>query len=124
MTTESTMTAKPDLQQTLPGRSRAYRLYGQEYVEFDAFFGTHPLVVQAPWGVSYTQELGENYQRTGKIEMHVYDVRTEQGVTIKHPLYGTTYDTDEAARRAAFEDLYDENESARLDEEMYGPNPR
>lgn len=93
----------PEIRQTLPGRSRPYRLYTVEHVDFDTFLGAHNLVVCGPWGVSYQQEMDENWNRTGLTEMRVYDVRSIPGETVKHALYGTTYPTQEDASRAAFE---------------------
>lgn len=96
-------TTLPDLQQTLPGRSRPYRLFTREHVDFDTFYGIHGLVTRDRWGVSYSQPMDENWKRTGEIEIHVYDVRSTPGETEKHPLYGTRYLSEVAARRAAFD---------------------
>lgn len=93
----------PEIRQTLPGRSRPYRLYTVDHVDFDTFYGLHSLVTCDRWGVSYQQEMDENWNRTGMIELRVYDVRSTPGETEKHALYGTTYLSEIAARRAAFE---------------------
>lgn len=93
----------PDLQQTLPGRSREYRLFTRDHVAFDTFYGIHNLVTCDRWGVSYSQELDPDWKRTGKTELRVYDVRSTPGETEKHALYGTTYLSEVAARRAAFD---------------------
>lgn len=96
-------TTLPEIRQTLPGRSRPYRLYTVDHVAFDTFYGVHNMVTLDRWGVSYHQEMDENWKSTGMVELRVYDVRSVPGETVKHPLYGTTYYSDVAARRAAFD---------------------
>jgi hypothetical protein len=102
-----TVRTMPEIQQTLPGRTTPYRLFTVEHCDWEDFapagLARPPVVTLAPWGTSYTQEMDENWERTGMVEMHVYDVRSVPGETVKHPLYGTTYPTQEQATRAAWE---------------------
>jgi hypothetical protein len=98
MTTD-TLTLPP-LQQTLPGRSREYRLFNREFVDYDDLAGLHSRVTTDGWGVSYTSVYGEG----DRVTLHIYDTaKLHAGGDYKHPLYGTTYDTLEDASRAAFD---------------------
>lgn len=100
----------PDLQQTLPGRSRPYRLFTVDHCDWEDF-APERVVVNDRWGVSYRH----TYGRDGWV-LSVYDVSgmPEEGIEY-HALNGTEYDSKEEASRAAWEAgvlafmIYEEN---------------
>lgn len=88
----------PPIQQTLPGRSREYRLYTVADCDYGDFQAS--TVTVGNWGVSYQSTYGEEGHT-----LHIYDcvLLRSQSEDYKHPLYGTVYPTQEDANRAAFE---------------------
>lgn len=89
----------PEVKQTLPGRSRPYRLYTVEDVDYADFAGKASTVTNTRWGVSYAHTYGEDGWT-----LNVYDVSNlpEEGIEY-HALNGTRYAEKEDANRAAFE---------------------
>ena len=87
----------PEVRQSIPGRSRPYRLYTVDHIEFDTLYGQHPIVVTEGWGCSYSNVAGES-----EWELRVYRVPVGEDYD-QHPLYRTRYLSEVAAKRAAFE---------------------
>ncbi len=87
----------PDVQQTIPGKSREYRLYTIEDCDYGDF--NDSLVTCTPWGVSYSLIYGQD-----GCTLKVYDVSgmPEEGVAY-HEVDGTHHDTQKDAQRLAFE---------------------
>jgi hypothetical protein len=93
----------PEIRQTLPGRSRPYRLFTVEHCAWGDYPSNRTVTCDR-WGVSYSQQYDENWERTGLVELRVYDVSRMPEEDIEyHALHGTTYATSEDAKRAAFE---------------------
>ncbi len=87
----------PPIQQTLPGRSREYRLYTVADCDYGDFQAS--TVTCTRWGVSYSHQYGTDVH-----VLQVYDVSnmSEEGVE-HHEVHGQEFSTQAEANRAAFE---------------------
>ena len=87
----------PEVKQTLPGRSRKYRLYTSQDCDWGDFDAS--LVTCSPWGVSYSEVYGEDF-----VTLKVYDVSgMPETDIVYHEVNGTTHTTRNDASRLAFE---------------------
>lgn len=94
-----TTTVKPPLRETIPGVTRPYRLYTKDYVDFDTFYGVHPLVVTDGWGTS--QIIGKDEPVVLNVYRVPVDIHADR--SHDHPLNRTMYPERVDASRAVFD---------------------
>ena len=89
-----TIRSLPEVRQTLPGRSRPYRLFTREHCDFADFPARRTVVVDG-WGVSYSHTYGEEGW-----ELRAYRAPYTGE---HHDLHGSYWAEQDYAKQAAFQ---------------------